>query len=160
MYIRWTESKYKLDVVVVGSSPAYNKFGKITPWWVSNSVCCPFSFWSGILSTLQFLLHLTFCMHSFKKLLDDLKERRGYSHLKEEALDRTKWRAHFGRGFGPVVRQTNEMSYGSSDTHIGWFHSVTWEHYFSGTMKCSILSASLLAHIMPLLAGTFLYTYQ
>ena len=25
-----------------------------------------------------------------KKLLDDLKERRGYSHLKEEALDRTK----------------------------------------------------------------------
>jgi len=27
------------------------------------------------------------------KLLDDLKERRGYSHLKEEALDRTMWRA-------------------------------------------------------------------
>jgi hypothetical protein len=39
-------------------------------------------------------------------LLDDLKERRGYSHLKEEALDRTMWRAGFGRGFGPVVRQT------------------------------------------------------
>ena len=43
-----------------------------------------------------------------RKLLDDLKERRGYSHLKEEALDRTMWRAHFGRGFGPVVRQTAE----------------------------------------------------
>ena len=43
-----------------------------------------------------------------KKLLDDLKERRGYSHLKEEALDRTMWRARFGRGFGPVVRQTTE----------------------------------------------------
>ena len=28
-----------------------------------------------------------------RKLLDDLKERRGYSHLKEEALDRTVWRA-------------------------------------------------------------------
>jgi hypothetical protein len=40
------------------------------------------------------------------KLLDDLKERRGYSHLKEEAPDRTMWRARFGRGFGPVVRQT------------------------------------------------------
>jgi hypothetical protein len=40
------------------------------------------------------------------KLLDDLKERRGYSHLKEEALDRAMWRARFGRGFGPVVRQT------------------------------------------------------
>jgi len=41
-----------------------------------------------------------------RKLLDDLKERREYSHLKDEALDRTMWRARFGRGFGPVVRQT------------------------------------------------------
>jgi hypothetical protein len=41
-----------------------------------------------------------------RKLLDDLKERRGYSQLKDEALDRTMWRACFGRGFGPVVRQT------------------------------------------------------
>jgi len=40
-----------------------------------------------------------------RELLDDLKERRGYSQLKEEALDRTVWRARFGRGFGPVVRQ-------------------------------------------------------
>jgi len=43
-----------------------------------------------------------------RKLLDDLKERRGYFHLKEEALDRTMWRACFGRGFGPVGRQTAE----------------------------------------------------
>jgi hypothetical protein len=43
-----------------------------------------------------------------RKLLDGLKERRGYCHLKEEALDRTVWRAGFGRGFGPVVRQTAE----------------------------------------------------
>jgi hypothetical protein len=41
-----------------------------------------------------------------KKLLDDLKVRRTYSHLKEEALDRTMWRACFGRDFGPVVIQT------------------------------------------------------
>jgi hypothetical protein len=41
-----------------------------------------------------------------RKLLDDLKERRGYSHLKEEALVGTMWRAQFGRGFGPVIRQT------------------------------------------------------
>jgi len=41
-----------------------------------------------------------------RTLLDDLKERRGYCHLKEEALDRTMWRAGFGRDFGPVVRQT------------------------------------------------------
>ena len=43
-----------------------------------------------------------------KKLLDDLKEMRGYSHLKEEALDRSVWRARFGKGFGPVVRQTTK----------------------------------------------------
>ena len=43
-----------------------------------------------------------------RKLLDDLKEKRGYSHLKEEALDRTTWRARFGRFFGPVVRQTTK----------------------------------------------------
>ena len=41
-----------------------------------------------------------------RKLLDDVKERRGYSYLKEDALDLTMWRAGFGRGFGPVVRQT------------------------------------------------------
>jgi len=43
-----------------------------------------------------------------KKLLDDLKDRRGYSHLKEEALGRTIWRRRFGEGFGPVVRQNTE----------------------------------------------------
>jgi len=43
-----------------------------------------------------------------RELLDDLKERRGYSNLKEEALDRTMWRAGFGRGFGRVVRQTTK----------------------------------------------------
>jgi len=43
-----------------------------------------------------------------KKLLDDLKERRGYSHLKEEAADRAMWRAGFGRGFGPVVTQSTK----------------------------------------------------
>jgi hypothetical protein len=41
-----------------------------------------------------------------RKLLDKLKERRGYSHLKEEAVDRTMWSVCLGRGFGPVVRQT------------------------------------------------------
>jgi hypothetical protein len=43
-----------------------------------------------------------------KKLLDDLKERRGYCHLKEESLDRTKRRVRFGRDFGPIVRQTTK----------------------------------------------------
>jgi hypothetical protein len=43
-----------------------------------------------------------------RKLLDNHKERRGYSHLKEEALDRTILRARFRRGSGPVVRQTTK----------------------------------------------------
>ena len=38
-----------------------------------------------------------------KKLLDDLKDRRGYCELKEEAQDRNMWRNRFARGFGPVV---------------------------------------------------------
>jgi hypothetical protein len=41
-------------------------------------------------------------------LLDYLKERREYLHLKEEVPDRTMWTARFGRGFGPVVRHTTK----------------------------------------------------
>jgi hypothetical protein len=44
-----------------------------------------------------------------KKILDDLKDRRGCSHLKEEALDCTMWRNRFGRGVGTVVRQLTEL---------------------------------------------------
>ena len=43
-----------------------------------------------------------------KKLLDCLKDRIGYSHLKVEALDRTMWKDIFGVGFGPLVRQNTE----------------------------------------------------
>jgi hypothetical protein len=39
-----------------------------------------------------------------KQLLDDLKEKKRYWKLKEEALDRTLWRTRFVRGYGPVVR--------------------------------------------------------
>jgi len=42
------------------------------------------------------------------QLLGDVKEKRGYWKLKEETLDRTEWRTRFGRGCGPVVRQTME----------------------------------------------------
>ena len=37
-----------------------------------------------------------------------LGDTRGYSHLKEEALDRIKWRNRFGRGRGPVVWQITD----------------------------------------------------
>jgi hypothetical protein len=42
------------------------------------------------------------------KLLDDLKEMKGYSHLEEEDLDRTMWKSRFGKGFGPVIRQSTK----------------------------------------------------
>jgi hypothetical protein len=41
-----------------------------------------------------------------KQLLDNLKEKKIYWKLKEEALDCTLWRTRFGRDYGPVVRQT------------------------------------------------------
>jgi hypothetical protein len=37
-----------------------------------------------------------------KQPLDDLKEKRRYWKLKEEALDRTLWITRFGRSYGPV----------------------------------------------------------
>jgi hypothetical protein len=42
-----------------------------------------------------------------RELLDYFKERRGYSQLKDEALDRTTWRVRFGRDFGNI-RLLNE----------------------------------------------------
>jgi hypothetical protein len=50
-----------------------------------------------------------------KKLLDDLKERRGCSHLKEEALDSTKWRACFGRGLGMGGHNTRLISQNTTE---------------------------------------------
>jgi len=41
-------------------------------------------------------------------VLDDLKEKRGYLKLNEEALDFSLWRTGFGRGCGNVIRLTAE----------------------------------------------------
>jgi hypothetical protein len=43
-----------------------------------------------------------------RQLLGDLKERRGYWKLKQEALDRTLWRTCLGGGYGPAVRQATK----------------------------------------------------
>ena len=43
-----------------------------------------------------------------KQLMNDLKERRGYCKLKQEALDHTLCRTCFGRGYEIVVSQTTE----------------------------------------------------
>jgi len=44
----------------------------------------------------------------YKKLQDEFREKRGYWQLIEEALDRTLWKTHFGRCYGPVVKLTTE----------------------------------------------------
>jgi hypothetical protein len=36
-------------------------------------------------------------------------KKKGYREFKEEALDRTVWRARFGRGYGPFVRQQDKL---------------------------------------------------
>jgi len=57
------------------------------------------------------------------KWQEDEEEDVGYSHLKEEALDRTMWRVHFGRGFGPVVSQTTKwMNYTILRNTKSYFH--------------------------------------
>jgi hypothetical protein len=38
-----------------------------------------------------------------KHLLDDLKEKRRCWNWQEDVLDRTVWKAGFGRGYGPVA---------------------------------------------------------
>jgi hypothetical protein len=50
--------------------------------------------------------------------------------LKEEALDRTIWRARFGRSFGPVVRQTT------------WINSSTAVMYSSRPTEGSLMHTS------------------
>jgi len=39
-----------------------------------------------------------------------LRKTRPTRKLKEEATDRTLWRTHFGRGYGPIVRQNMEWN--------------------------------------------------
>jgi hypothetical protein len=44
-----------------------------------------------------------------KRLLDDLKEKRGYWKLKEGALARSLWMASYGGGYAPTIRQITEL---------------------------------------------------
>jgi hypothetical protein len=53
-----------------------------------------------------------------------LGDRRGYSYLKEEALDRIKWRNRFGTGCGPVVGQITD-----DDDESGLGEALTIQHH-------------------------------
>jgi hypothetical protein len=41
-------------------------------------------------------------------LLEYLTEMGRHWKLREEALDHTRWRTRFGRGYGPVVKEITE----------------------------------------------------
>ena len=81
-----------------------------------------------------------------KKLLDDLKDSRGYCHLKEEALDRAMWRNRFGGGFEPVVRQNTEWmneyvnNRSNSNKAYKYFSRLTLTHTPLYTPECWTLA--------------------
>jgi hypothetical protein len=64
-----------------------------------------------------------------KQLLDDLKGNRKYCKLKEEALDRSLWRTRFGRGYGPVVRQTTEGNAISRQESVHGIEEIVSKEY-------------------------------
>jgi hypothetical protein len=64
-----------------------------------------------------------------KQLLDDLKEKRVYWKLKEEAIDRSQWRTRFQRGYGPVVRQTTERIYNEMEKKVKC-HPPGWDTFY------------------------------
>lgn len=43
-----------------------------------------------------------------KQPLNDIEKKRGYCKLKGKARGRTLWKNLFGRGYGPLIRQTTE----------------------------------------------------
>ena len=69
-----------------------------------------------------------------KKLLDDLKDKRGYSHLKEEALDRSMWRNRLRGGFGPVVRQNTEWM---NEWYMGISADIHWGSSYWNFLRCN-----------------------
>jgi hypothetical protein len=93
-----------------------------------------------------------------RKLLDDLKERRGYCHLKEEALDRAMWRNRFGRGVGPVVRLRYEMKYVCNTKEVSpiknilsFIFDMPWCDTISGVTSDSYCSKEIMVNLRSLL---------
>jgi len=64
-----------------------------------------------------------------KQLLDDLKDRRRYCKLKEEALDRALCRTRFGKGIEHVIRQTRGWMDGWMNEWI--YRTLSRKHKFS-----------------------------
>jgi hypothetical protein len=84
-----------------------------------------------------------------RQLLDDLKEKRGYWKLKEELLDCTLWRSRFGRGYGPVVRQTTEQMRVSGKT--------TFTHFIFSFQTFKALTQNVLLSINVISSLHFIF---
>jgi len=100
--ISWTDH-VRNEEVLLRVSEQRNILHKIIKWkanWIGHILCRNCLLKQVIEGKIKGQIEVT---RRHKKLLDDLKDRRGYCELKEEALDCTTWRNRFARGFGPVV---------------------------------------------------------
>jgi hypothetical protein len=89
-----------------------------------------------------------------KHPLDDLKEARRYLKLKEETLDRTLWRSHFGRGYrlydtalAPVMRSRSGSPEGNPRQSVLW----GWWRGWSGKSQPVFNSSAIrtwLSHVV------------
>jgi len=64
--------------------------------------------------------------------------RKGVAgNLKEEALDRALWRTGFGRGCGPLLRQTGRCNSDTGWQGEGWSRvTLMTAKVLSGFVKC------------------------
>ena len=80
----------------------------------------------------------------YKQLQDDLKEMREYWQLKEEALDRTLWRARLDRACGPVARQNTGKK--ATQPHAGLLASGLARYML---VCVCLVSSNLIGHAEP-----------
>jgi len=109
--ISWTNHARNEEVLLTGKEQR-NFLHEISKWkanWIGHILCRNCLLQQVIEGKIKGRIEVTGGWgRRCRNLLDDLKERRGYSNLKVEALDCTTWRARFGRGFGLVIRQTTK----------------------------------------------------
>ena len=84
-----------------------------------------------------------------KQLLDDLKETRRYWKMKEEVLDCTVWRTHFGRGYGSVVRHSRMNEYTGCNRRNGPdFGRVFLRSYYTDITQNTYIQSSMVTEIL------------
>ena len=96
-----------------------------------------------------------------KKLLDNLKDRRGYCQLKEEALDCTMRRNRFGRGFVPVVWQSTDDDDDDVARHVSTSEgNIRSQYFYSNRMKWVLVVMLLTVLCLSFLCVLLLYLWS